>query len=47
MNRRHVQQSLLAFTLMVGTCGCAQTDDENVQFALGDLEVDTTSLPMP
>ena len=38
MNRRHVQQSLLAFTLMVGTCGYAQTDEENILSALANVK---------
>ena len=38
MNRRHVQQSLLAFALMVGACACAQTDEENILNALANVE---------
>ena len=30
MNGRHIPQSLLAVTLMVWTCGYAQTDEENL-----------------
>ena len=38
MNRRHIPQSLLAVTLMVWTCGYAQTDEENMLSALQNVE---------
>ena len=38
MNRRHVQQSILALTLMVGASACAQTDEENILGALAGVE---------
>ena len=38
MNGRHIPQSLLAVTLMVWTCGYAQTDEENMLSALQNVE---------
>ena len=38
MNRRHSAQTLLAVTLMAGTCGYAQTDEENILSALANVE---------
>ena len=37
MNRRHSAQTLLAVTLMAGTCGYAQTDEENILSALAQV----------
>ena len=38
MNRWHSAQTLLAVTLMAGTCGYAQTDEENILGALANVE---------
>ena len=38
MNWRHIAQSFVAVTLLVGTCGYAQTDEENILSALSNVE---------
>ena len=43
MNRRHLQQ----FDMVFFNSEILQHHLNGIQFALGDLEVDTTSLPMP